>query len=92
MSMGYPWRAACSTWCGNAAVMVGIETVGAQGMEFDRSLMSSPLVEEQFAAIRRRVTFRSSTATLAPDIEAMRAWVRAGVSWPTLPPPAPSHQ
>jgi histidine ammonia-lyase len=39
----------------NAAVMVGIEAMAAaQGMEFDRSLPSSPLVEAQFAAIRQR--------------------------------------
>ena len=48
----------------NAAVVVGVEAMAAaQGMEFDRSLKSSPLIEAQFAAIRQRVAFWSKTAT-----------------------------
>jgi len=76
----------------NAAVMVGIEAMSAaQGMEFDRSLKSSPLVEEQFAAIRRRVAFLEQDRYLAPDIEAMRAWVQQS-SWPApLLACLPSH-
>jgi len=66
----------------NAAVMVGIEAMSAaQGMEFDRSLKSSPLVEEQFAAIRRRVAFLEQDRYLAPDIEAMRLWAQQS-TWP----------
>jgi histidine ammonia-lyase len=77
----------------NAAVMVGIEAMSAaQGMEFDRSLKSSPLVEEQFAAIRRRVAFLEQDRYLAPDIEAMRAWAQQS-SWPApLLACMPSHE
>ncbi|WP_119964008.1 histidine ammonia-lyase [Simplicispira lacusdiani] len=76
----------------NAAVMVGIEAMSAaQGMEFDRSLPSSPLVEEQFAAIRRRVAFLEQDRYLAPDIEAMRAWAQQS-TWPApLLACLPSH-
>ena len=76
----------------NAAVMVGIEAMSAaQGMEFDRSLKSSPLVEEQFAAIRRRVAFLEQDRYLAPDIEAMRAWAQQS-DWPApLLACLPSH-
>ncbi len=76
----------------NAAVMVGIEAMSAaQGMEFDRSLPSSPLVEEQFAAIRRRVAFLEQDRYLAPDIEAMRLWAQQS-TWPApLQACLPSH-
>jgi len=78
----------------NAAVMVGIEAMSAaQGMEFDRSLNSSPLVEQQFADIRRRVAFLEQDRYLAPDIEAMRAWVQEEATWPApLAACLPSHQ
>lgn len=77
----------------NAAVMVGIEAMSAaQGMEFDRSLKSSPLVEHQFADIRRRVAFLEQDRYLAPDIEAMRAWVQGEATWPApLTACLPSH-
>ena len=66
----------------NAAVMVGIEAMAAaQGMEFDRSLKSSPLVEAQFAAIRERVAYLEQDRYLATDIEAMRAWAQQS-TWP----------
>ena len=66
----------------NAAVMVGIEAMAAaQGMEFDRSLKSSPLIEAQFAAIRERVAYLEQDRYLAPDIEAMRAWAQQS-TWP----------
>lgn len=59
----------------NTAVIVGIEAMAAvQGMEFDRSLNSSPLVEAQFQAIRQRVATLEQDRYLAPDIESMRAW------------------
>lgn len=68
----------------NAAVMVGIEAMAAaQGMEFDRSLKSSPLIEEQFAAIRERVAYLEQDRYLAPDIEAMRVWAMQS-AWPAL--------
>jgi histidine ammonia-lyase len=78
----------------NAAVVVGIEAMSAaQGMEFDRSLPSSPLVEAQFSDIRRRVAFLEQDRYLATDIEAMRAWVQAEAVWPTpLTACLPSHQ
>ena len=53
----------------------------AQGMEFDRSLKSSPLIEAQFAAIRERVAYLEQDRYLAPDIEAMRAWAQQS-AWP----------
>lgn len=66
----------------NAAVMVGIEAMAAaQGMEFDRSLKSSPLIEAQFAAIRERVAYLEQDRYLAPDIEAMREWAQHS-TWP----------
>ena len=66
----------------NTGVIVGIEAMAAaQGMEFDRSLKSSVLIEAQFAAIRARVDFLEQDRYLAPDIEAMRIWAQEG-SWP----------
>ena len=66
----------------NTGVIVGIEAMAAaQGMEFDRSLSSSPLVEAQFAAVRTRVAFLEQDRYLAPDIEAMRQWAQHG-TWP----------
>ena len=66
----------------NASVMVGIEAMAAaQGMEFDRSLKSSPLIEAQFAAIRGRVAYLEQDRFLAPDIESMREWAQQSV-WP----------
>jgi len=66
----------------NTGVIVGIEAMAAaQGMEFDRSLNSSPLVEAQFAAVRTRVAFLEQDRYLAPDIEAMRQWAQHG-NWP----------
>ena len=66
----------------NAAVVVGVEAMAAaQGMEFDRSLKSSPLIEAQFAAIRLRVPFLEQDRYLAPDIDAMREWALQ-TDWP----------
>ena len=66
----------------NTGVIVGIEAMAAaQGMEFDRSLSSSPLVEAQFATVRTRVAFLEQDRYLAPDIEAMRQWAQHG-TWP----------
>ena len=76
----------------NAAVVVGIEAMSAaQGMEFDRSLPSSPLVEAQFADIRHRVAFLEQDRYLAHDIEAMRLWAQQN-TWPApLQACLPSH-
>ena len=66
----------------NTAVIVGVEAMAAaQGMEFDRSLKSSPLVEEQFALIRSQVAFLEQDRFLAPDIESMRLWA-LNTAWP----------
>ncbi|MGB3449739.1 MAG: histidine ammonia-lyase [Giesbergeria sp.] len=66
----------------NTAVMVGIEAMAAaQGMEFDRSLPSSPLIEAQFAAIRQRVAYLEQDRFFAPDIESMREWAQQS-TWP----------
>jgi len=66
----------------NTAVVVGIEAMAAaQGMEFDRSLKSSPLIEAQFAAIRERVAYLEQDRFLAPDIESMREWAQQS-TWP----------
>ena len=76
----------------NAAVVVGVEAMAAaQGMEFDRSLKSSPLIEAQFAAIRQRVAFLEQDRYLAPDIDAMREWALQA-DWPApLHACQPSH-
>ena len=76
----------------NAAVVVGVEAMAAaQGMEFDRSLKSSPLIEAQFAAIRQRVAFLEQDRYLAPDIDAMREWALQA-NWPApLRACQPSH-
>ena len=76
----------------NAAVVVGVEAMAAaQGMEFDRSLKSSPLIEVQFAAIRQRVPFLEQDRYLAPDIDAMREWALQA-DWPApLRACQPSH-
>ena len=76
----------------NAAVVVGVEAMAAaQGMEFDRSLKSSPLIEAQFAAIRLRVPFLEQDRYLAPDIDAMREWALQ-TDWPApLRACQPSH-
>ena len=66
----------------NAAVVVGIEALAAaQGMEFDRRLKSSPLIEAQFAALRERVAFLEQDRFMAPDIEAARLWAHQS-DWP----------
>lgn len=62
--------------CFNTSVVVGIEAMAAaQGIDFIRPLQSSAELEQQLAAIRRRVAFLTSDRLLAPDIEAMRLWV-----------------
>jgi len=76
----------------NTATVVGIEAMAAaQGMEFDRSLRSTPLLEGQWAAIRERVAFLEQDRCLAPDIAAMRLWAQQS-GWPApLLQCLPSH-
>jgi histidine ammonia-lyase len=59
----------------NTAVVVGIEAMAAaQGIELNRPLRSSRLVEAEFDVIRARVAFLDRDRYLAPDLEAMRLW------------------
>ena len=77
----------------NTAVIVGIEAAAAaQGLEFDRRLRSSPLLEAQFGAVRERVAFLAQDRCMAPDIEAMRRWAHQS-DWPgALLHCLPSHE
>ena len=66
----------------NTAVVVGVEAMAAaQGMDFDRRLKSSPLIEEQYALIRSQVAYLDKDRYLAPDIETMRLWALE-TNWP----------
>jgi len=76
----------------NTAVVVGIEAMAAaQGMELERSLKSSPLIEAELAGIRQRVAFLEQDRYLAPDIEAMRLWAQRSDWPPALTRLLPSH-
>ncbi len=77
----------------NTAVIVGVEAMAAvQGMDFDRSLSSSPLIEAQYARIRGQVPRLDRDRYLAPDIETMRQWALA-TDWPqAITRHLPSHQ
>ena len=66
----------------NTAVVVGVEAMAAvQGMDFDRRLKSSALMEEQYALIRSKVAYLDKDRYLAPDIETMRLWALQS-DWP----------
>ncbi len=66
----------------NTAVVVGVEAMAAvQGMDFDRRLKSSPLIEAQYALIRSQVPYLAQDRYLAPDIETMRLWALE-TDWP----------
>ena len=66
----------------NTAVIVGIEAMAAvQGMDFDRRLKSSALMEQQYALIRSQVPYLAQDRYLAPDIETMRLWA-LHTDWP----------
>ncbi|WP_304349862.1 histidine ammonia-lyase [Comamonas testosteroni] len=68
----------------NTAVIVGVEAMAAvQGMDFDRRLKSSPLIEEQYALIRSQVPYLDKDRYLAPDIEIMRLWALE-TDWPEV--------
>ena len=77
----------------NTAVIVGVEAMAAaQGMDFDRSLNSSELIEAQYALIRSQVPHLDRDRYLAPDIETMRQWALA-TDWPqAIVRHLPSHQ
>ncbi|MDR0227425.1 MAG: histidine ammonia-lyase [Burkholderiaceae bacterium] len=77
----------------NTAVIVGVEAMAAaQGMDFDRSLASSPLIEAQYALIRSQVPHLDQDRYLAPDIETMRLWALS-TAWPqAIARHLPSHQ
>ncbi len=76
----------------NTAVVVGIEAMCAvQGIELKRGLKSSPGVEAEFAAIRRKVAFLERDRYLATDIEAMRQWARRAELPAVLLNILPSH-
>ncbi|MBJ7222215.1 MULTISPECIES: histidine ammonia-lyase [unclassified Brenneria] len=68
--------------CFNTAVVVGVEAMAAaQGIDFIRPLQSSPLLETELAALRRRVAFLDQDRLMAPDIEQMRLWASSD-NWP----------
>jgi histidine ammonia-lyase len=72
--------------------VVGVEAMAAaQGMELKRGPRSSPLVEAEFAGIRRRVDFLERDRYLATDVQAMREWALRA-DWPeALQRILPSH-
>ncbi|XBS68152.1 histidine ammonia-lyase [Acerihabitans sp. KWT182] len=79
--------------CFNTAVVVGIEAMAAaQGIDFNRPLQSTALLEQQLTAIRRRVAFMERDRLLAPDIEAMRLWVAELSLPPVVEALLPSYQ
>jgi histidine ammonia-lyase len=68
--------------CFNSAAVVGIEAMAAaQGIEFNRPLKSSALIEQAIDTIREQVAFLEEDRLLAPDIEAMRQWA-SRTDWP----------
>lgn len=68
----------------NTAVIVGIEAMAAaQGIDFNRPLLSSPLMEQALATIRGKVAFLERDRLLAPDIETMRQWAHCH-DWPAV--------
>jgi histidine ammonia-lyase len=63
----------------NTSVIVGIELLAAaQGIDFHRPLMSSKVLEEVHARLRRRVARFDEDRFFAPDIEAARQMVAGG--------------
>lgn len=68
--------------CFNTAAVVGIEAMAAaQGIEFNRPLQSSALLEQAISTIREQVAFLDEDRLLAPGIEAMRQWA-SRADWP----------
>lgn len=61
--------------CFNTAVVVGIEAMAAvQGIDFNRPLQSSAIMEGEIGAVRQRVAFLERDRLMAPDVESMRLW------------------
>jgi histidine ammonia-lyase len=67
----------------NAAAIVGIELLGAaQGIDLRRPLRSSPALEAAWERVRAVAAPWDQDRTMAPDIAAAKALVRAGVFHP----------
>ncbi|KAB7896889.1 histidine ammonia-lyase [Rouxiella sp. S1S-2] len=61
--------------CFNTAVVVGIEAMAAvQGIDFNRPLKSSAVMEGEISAVREKVAFLERDRLMAPDVENMRLW------------------
>ncbi|WP_284223869.1 aromatic amino acid lyase, partial [Brevundimonas denitrificans] len=61
----------------NTAAIVAIELLAAaQGIEFRHPLKSSTVLETLFGRIRERVPAYDEDRFFAPDIEAIKAWVK----------------
>ncbi len=89
-----PSRAAASAdMVDNTAVVVGIEAMAAaQGIELKRGLKSSPLVEAEFAAIRRTRRLPRTRPLPRPDDRSHAPVGAARPSWPAaLLDILPSH-
>ncbi|EIC82315.1 histidine ammonia-lyase [Serratia sp. M24T3] len=68
--------------CFNTAVVVGIEAMAAvQGIDFNRPLQSSTIIEGEIRAVRERVAFLERDRLMAPDVESMRLWA-GRENWP----------
>jgi len=68
----------------NTAAIVGIEAMAAaQGIELNRPLRSSVVLESLYAQIRSRVAFVDQDRLLAPDLEAMQRW-SLQAEWPEV--------
>ncbi|MEG3133909.1 histidine ammonia-lyase [Rouxiella sp. T17] len=68
--------------CFNTAVVVGIEAMAAvQGIDFNRPLKSSAIIEGEIAAVREKVAFLEKDRLMAPDVENMRLWA-SRENWP----------
>jgi histidine ammonia-lyase len=63
----------------NCAGVVAIELLAAaQGVDFRKPLLTSPALQELMGVVRSRVPFYDRDRAFAPDIEAIKALVRAG--------------
>ena len=76
---------------GNTAAIVAIELLAAaQGVELRRPLATSPRLQQAMAAVRGAAAFWDRDRAFAPDLDAVRAQVEAGVyaALAPLEPPA----
>ena len=68
--------------CFNTAVVVGIEAMAAaQGIDFNRPLQSSAIMEAELRTLREKVAFLERDRLMAPDVENMRLWA-SRENWP----------